>query len=563
LKLRTKTIITIAVIAFLIFGALHIITTLLIDPSFNNLEIQDSKKGINQAITSLNYRLSDLQGKVKDYATWDETYNYILNRNPTYPETNFIEGTFVNLNLNLAVIINNDRDIIYCQSYDFDSSTKIQTSEQTISAIASDPTIWSYAFNKTSYSGIMLLDNQLTFVVAAPILTSLGDGPVLGGMLFGRYINEREITQLSNQMNLMVSINTLSNLRLQNDGRQIADSLLKEKETVVVKANSPTLVSGYTLINDVDSNPTFVLQVSQDRIINQQGMWVRNIFLGASLVIAVTVGAGFLFIQEREIVKPMMKLASAVEETTFDSNKSTRQKKIKSSEEIDILSEAVRTSVNKRLEGMNEVSRMVAHDLRNPLAGIKNATYFLKKHYGENLGENGNTMLKTINDCVEYSNKIVKDLLDYSCEIKLDKIKTNPNRLVKDSLSTLLIPSNVKIINEASDDLSVLVDNGKIERVFSNLIKNACDAMLSGGQLRITNRSIKNKVEVSFCDNGTGMSKEVMQKLWSPFFTTKAKGMGIGLGICKRIIEAHGGKIEVQSTEGKGTCFSVFLPQAN
>jgi signal transduction histidine kinase len=562
MKLRTKTIIVIVVISLLIFGALQLITNLVIDPSFKNLEIQESQKGISQAINSLDYRLSDLQGKVQDYATWDDTYNYVQNRNPVYVENNLGDNAFVNLNLNLVVIVNTNSSIIYNQSYDFNSSTKIPTSEQTISAIASDTTIWSYTFNKTSFSGIMLLDNQPMFVAASPILNSLGEGPVIGGMLFGRYLNEREIVQLADQTNLMLSINTLSDLRLQKDGSQIADSLLKEKGSVVVKEISSTVISGYTLIDDVHSNPTFVLQVSQDRMINQQGLWVRNIFLGASLVLAVSVGVVYLFLVEKEIVKPMIKLAAAVEETTFTSNTPRKTKKIGSSEELDILSDAVRTSVNKRLEGMNEVSRMVGHDLRNPLAGIRNATYFLKKNYGENLGEKGKAMLKTIDDCVEYSDKIVRDLLDYSCEIKLDKIKTNPRRLLNDSLSTLVVPTNIQLINDTSEEFSVSVDNGKIERVFGNLIKNACDAMPNGGQLKINSRNVHDKVETSFCDNGTGMSKEVLQKLWSPFFTTKARGMGIGLGICKRIIEAHGGKIEVQSTEGKGTCFSVFLNRA-
>ena len=69
-------------------------------------------------------------------------------------------------------------------------------------------------------------------------------------------------------------------------------------------------------------------------------------------------------------------------------------------------------------------------------------------------------------------------------------------------------------------------------------------------------------VEVDFADNGVGMSKEVIEKLWLPFFTTKAKGMGVGLPISKRIVEAHDGRIEVYSKKGKGTCFAVFLPLA-
>ena len=156
-----------------------------------------------------------------------------------------------------------------------------------------------------------------------------------------------------------------------------------------------------------------------------------------------------------------------------------------------------------------------------------------------------------------------EDLLEYSCEIKLDKIKSNPKKLVDDSLSALVVPGNVEVVNEAGDEISTLVDNGKIERIFTNLIKNAFDAMPNGGKLHITSRKMNNMVEVDFSDNGVGMSKDVLEKLWTPFFTTKAQGMGVGLAICKRIINAHGGRIEVKSTVGMGTTFSVILPIEN
>ena len=105
-----------------------------------------------------------------------------------------------------------------------------------------------------------------------------------------------------------------------------------------------------------------------------------------------------------------------------------------------------------------------------------------------------------------------------------------------------------------------MVDIGKISRVFNNLIKNAFDALEKGGQLVISSREINGNVEMEFSDTGTGMTEDTMKRLWVPFFTTKAKGMGFGLSICKRIIEAHGGKISVVSNLGKGTVFTVSFP---
>jgi sensor domain CHASE-containing protein len=114
MKLRTKTIITITIISFLIFGVLQAITILVIDPSFNNLEIQESKRNINQALSVINYSLNSLQGQLKDYSHWDDTYNFVQNKNQEYIDNNFFESTFENLNLNLLGIVDNNRSIVYC-----------------------------------------------------------------------------------------------------------------------------------------------------------------------------------------------------------------------------------------------------------------------------------------------------------------------------------------------------------------------------------------------------------------------------------------------------------------
>ena len=104
------------------------------------------------------------------------------------------------------------------------------------------------------------------------------------------------------------------------------------------------------------------------------------------------------------------------------------------------------------------------------------------------------------------------------------------------------------------------VDKDKVIRVFVNLIRNAFDAMPDGGTLTIRSGEIDNDVFFSFEDTGVGMSEDTLQNLWTPLFTTKPKGMGLGLPICKRFVEAHDGTITVSSVPNKGTKFLVKLP---
>jgi signal transduction histidine kinase len=217
---------------------------------------------------------------------------------------------------------------------------------------------------------------------------------------------------------------------------------------------------------------------------------------------------------------------------------------------------------SERLATIGELAAMVGHDLRNPLTGIMGAAYYLKTKYSTELGAKGKEMLKTIEKAIVYSNKIVNDLLEYSRELKLDLADVTPKALMKNALSLLEVPEKVQVVDATKDKPEVKADKEKMRRVFVNIIKNAFDAMPEGGTLTMKSRAVKGRLKIAFKDTGIGMSEETLSKLEKevPLFTTKAKGMGLGLAICRRIAEAHGGKISVRSTVGKGTTVTVTIP---
>jgi signal transduction histidine kinase len=121
-------------------------------------------------------------------------------------------------------------------------------------------------------------------------------------------------------------------------------------------------------------------------------------------------------------------------------------------------------------------------------------------------------------------------------------------------------PSGVSLVDKTFGKPVVRVDVEALARAFVNIVRNAFDAMPDGGTLFVSSKQIGVNVEISFADTGVGMSEDVLDRIWTPFFTTKAKGMGLGLSICRRIVEAHNGKVCVRSVEGKGTTFAVLLP---
>jgi len=215
---------------------------------------------------------------------------------------------------------------------------------------------------------------------------------------------------------------------------------------------------------------------------------------------------------------------------------------------------------SERLAAIGELAAMVGHDLRNPLTGMKAATYYLKSKSKAENNPKKKEMLQMIDDCINQSNKIVDDLLEYSRTMRIDLLEINPKKLIAHSLSLIKKPNNIQISIDSKKPKNLEVDPAKINRVLLNILKNAFDAMPDGGTLSIKSLQTEKTWEITFADSGVGMSKETLEKLGNPLFTTKAKGMGFGIPICKRIVEAHGGKLFIESTLGKGTTVTIRLP---
>jgi PAS domain S-box-containing protein len=218
----------------------------------------------------------------------------------------------------------------------------------------------------------------------------------------------------------------------------------------------------------------------------------------------------------------------------------------------------------ERFASIGELAGMLGHDLRNPLSGIRNANFYLRRKLDSKLGPEEKNMFESIDKNIDYSNKIINDLLDYSSyysnEVKLELSQATPKTLVKAARALANQPQNITVIDETEDSPQFYIDEVKICRSFINILKNAFDAMPTGGEVHVSSIVEADKVAFTFKDNGCGMTKETINKLWTPLFTTKAKGMGFGMVICKRNINAHGGKISLESALGQGTTITVELP---
>jgi PAS domain S-box-containing protein len=221
----------------------------------------------------------------------------------------------------------------------------------------------------------------------------------------------------------------------------------------------------------------------------------------------------------------------------------------------------------ERLAGIGETAAMIGHDLRNPLQVLQYVVDLQRlrieripsEQRGPDDWERESELFDKISEQVFYMNKIVGDLQDFARPIVPENEEVDIKGLIDDVISSLP-PADGMHIEVRIPNLHVMADPHLLHRVFANLLLNAMQAMPDGGKLNVSAFSEDGAIAVRVSDTGTGIHEDFKDKLFKPLFTGKAKGTGLGLAVVKRIVEAHGGEIIVESKVGEGSTFTVKLP---
>jgi two-component system nitrogen regulation sensor histidine kinase GlnL len=230
------------------------------------------------------------------------------------------------------------------------------------------------------------------------------------------------------------------------------------------------------------------------------------------------------------------------------------------------------------LAAAGQIAMGLAHEIRNPLGAIRGAVQLMRRELGDDarLGEYTDVLLKE----VDRVNRIIEMLLDIGRPVTLRAVPLNVHQLLERVAllaEEMAGERGVQILRRYDPSLPpIMADEDRILQVFHNLVRNAIEAMEGGGRLTLVTRlsmdplftkvdlghGQRSMAEIQVIDDGQGIPKSVRARLFTPFFTTKDKGLGLGLALCHRIVEEHRGAIQVASEAGKGTTVSCFLPIA-
>jgi signal transduction histidine kinase len=222
----------------------------------------------------------------------------------------------------------------------------------------------------------------------------------------------------------------------------------------------------------------------------------------------------------------------------------------------------------ERLATIGQLTATVSHELRNPLGTLSSSISLLRRYVDasdDRVRGELDRLQRNIWRCVH----IIEDLLDFSREKQITLQPVAMDAWVAAQLKELELPDTVGLRVDLRSNASALIDSERLRQAIANVLQNAHQAIVlrddsstARGDIRVTTRTVGGRFELSVADNGTGIRADARDKIFTPLFSTKAFGVGLGMPLMKRIVEQHHGGIDVKSEWGRGTTVTIWLPLA-
>ena len=230
----------------------------------------------------------------------------------------------------------------------------------------------------------------------------------------------------------------------------------------------------------------------------------------------------------------------------------------------------LRTALNElikkeRLAAIGQMASIVSHEIKNPLAVIKNAVYLIKTRLGKGVDVKITKNFKVIDEEINQANSIIEEILGYARTREQILTTIDLSLYAREILSSYPIPQNIQLTTYFySEDLPVTIDTEEMKQALRNIVANAIEVMPDGGMLVVKTKRLKEDyASLSVTDSGPGIPEELQEQIFTPFFTTKARGTGLGLAVVKKVCARNKVEFKLKSEVGKGTKMTFIFKLAD
>jgi serine phosphatase RsbU (regulator of sigma subunit)/sensor domain CHASE-containing protein len=312
MKLRQKTLLIVNATLAGLIGVLYFTSSEILMGSLRKAEENEAQQTVKGVQNLLAQNQESFRDRYADWSAWDDTYQFIQDRNQEYIKTNLIPKQLTILKANYMAYVNLAGEKIYSTGYDEKDKIVLAIPPELNSRIANkDDLLLKRPDITTKHTGIMLLSTGPIWITSQPILTSDAEGPVRGSLIIGRRIDKNTISQLSQLARLPLQLHQLDDKQLPGEIKSIFSTLSQQKN-IAVQPLSEERLAGYLLINDIDGKPGLILQVEIPRTTYQQGKASLNYLIISLIVAGLVFDAVVIFLLERSILSRMAMLVTGV-----------------------------------------------------------------------------------------------------------------------------------------------------------------------------------------------------------------------------------------------------------
>ncbi|HEU5100282.1 MAG TPA: CHASE4 domain-containing protein [Roseiflexaceae bacterium] len=358
MNLRTKTfaIISLTIIGLLV--ALYLAATSVLLSGFARVEEQDTRQNVRRVLDAYAADLEQLNITAGDWATWDDTYAFIADRNQAYIDSNLTDDAFARLKLNLMVFADPSGHMVFGAGFDLQAQQRMPVPASFQTHLVPDDLLLQHPDLDTGRMGIVLLPEGPLVVVSRPILMSDGSGPSRGSLIMGRYLDATGLAQLAERTHVTLTVQRSDAPQLAPDF-QAAQAVLLGGAPSVVQAVSEDTVAGYTLLRDLYAQPALVGRVAVPRAIYQQGQFSMHYLIVALVLVGLAFGVMTLLLVERLILARLAQLNLSVKRIGARSDLAARVA-LRGQDELAQLAQAINGMLDALAQAIAERARTEA-----------------------------------------------------------------------------------------------------------------------------------------------------------------------------------------------------------
>lgn len=354
-KLQQKTSLVIGATLVGMIGMFYVAASTILLRAIEQAEQQSNRQTIQGVLNVLAQTKEDFNGRFADWAAWDDTYQFIQDKNQTYIESNLVPELFPNVGLNLIIYVNSAGKLVYGTGFDLQNNRYVPVPATLQKQLVLGDRLLQHSTINSTHSGILVVPQGAMLISSRPILTSEKKGPSRGTLITGRLINADEMRRLSKITHLMIDLRAVNDPHLNLDFQK-ARAALSTQNPFFFQKRVDGIINGYALINDIYDQPALLLQVELPREIYHQGQRSILALIGAVTLTGLICGIVTLLLLQQLVISRVDQLSTNVRRIGAKRDFSLRAH-VSGNDELLILATDVNTMLEALEESQEEISR--------------------------------------------------------------------------------------------------------------------------------------------------------------------------------------------------------------